>query len=360
LNQRRDARPAATAESSGADFLMVEDLRVNYGSPAGVVHAVDGVSFSVSRAESFAIVGESGCGKSSTARAIVQLERTAGGRICVDGVEVSSLRGKELRKVRRRFQMVFQDPFSSLDPRLTVGAIIREPLVVNGVGDRASRRQRSDELLRTVGLGETFDSRYPRQLSGGQRQRVAIARSLVLQPDLVVCDEPVSALDVSIQAQIMGLLDELQRLFELTIVFISHDLAVVRHVADRVAVMYLGKIVELATVDELFGRPTHPYTQALVSAAPIPNVRLERARKRIILTGDVPSAANPPSGCRFRTRCPYAQQRCAEEEPVLRDVADEHVAACHFFERIQQVTAATSAEATAVGLAIENPEPSEG
>jgi oligopeptide/dipeptide ABC transporter ATP-binding protein len=349
--------PPAITASSRADFLTVDDLHVDYGSPAGIVHAVDGVSFSVSRAESFAIVGESGCGKSSTARAIVQLERAAGGRIRIDGVEVSSLRSKELRTMRRRFQMVFQDPFSSLDPRLTAGAIIREPLLVNGIGDRASRRQRSNELLQTVGLGEVFDNRYPRHLSGGQRQRVAIARALAMQPDLIVCDEPVSALDVSIQAQIMSLLDELQRLFELTIVFISHDLAVVRHVADRVAVMYLGKIVELAPVDELFNRPTHPYTQALVSAAPIPNVRLERARKRIILTGDVPSAANPPSGCRFRTRCPYAQPRCADEEPLLRDVAVGHVAACHLFEEIQQVTMATGAGMPAVGPLVESPEP---
>jgi len=251
------------------------------------------------------------------------------------GTRISTLRGKPLRDMRRRFQMVFQDPYTSLDPRLAAGAIIREPLEIHGIGDRTSRRRRSDDLLRTVGLDETFDQRYPRQLSGGQRQRVGIARALALQPDLLVCDEPISALDVSIQAQIVTLLEELQAQLGLTIVFIAHDLAVVRHVSDRVAVMYLGKIVETAPVDALFGRPLHPYTQALISAAPIPNTRIERRRKRIILKGDVPSPINPPSGCRFRTRCPFAQQRCADEAPELRTASTGHVVACHFFEELE-------------------------
>ena len=329
---------SVTHQGAGGDaFLDVTDLQVHYSGPAGLIRAVDGVTFDVARGETFALVGESGCGKSSTGRAIVQLEHIRSGRVELDGVELSALRGKTLRSMRRRFQMVFQDPFTSLDPRLTVGAIIREPLEIHGIGDRAARRQQSDELLRTVGLDEGFDDRLPRQLSGGQRQRVGIARALVLQPDLLVCDEPISALDVSIQAQIVTLLEELQARLRLTIVFIAHDLAVVRHLSDRVAVMYLGKLIEIAPVDVLFGRPLHPYTQALISAAPIPNTQIERRRKRIILTGDVPSPVNPPSGCRFRTRCAYAQARCAEEEPILRTAASGHVVACHFFEEIEQV-----------------------
>ena len=327
--------PALATPRADPDFLRVEHLAVRYEGRAGVVRAVDDISFTVGHGEAFALVGESGCGKSSTGRAIVQLERIAGGRVTMDGTEISALRGRPLRAMRRRFQMVFQDPYTSLDPRLAAGAIVREPLEIHGIGDRASRRLRSDELLRTVGLDETFDQRYPRQLSGGQRQRVGIARALALQPDLLVCDEPISALDVSIQAQIVTLLEELQAQLGLTIVFIAHDLAVVRHVSDRVAVMYLGRIVETAPVDALFGRPLHPYTQALISAAPIPNTRIERRRKRIILKGDVPSPINPPSGCRFRTRCPFAQQRCADEVPELRTAASGHVVACHFFEEIE-------------------------
>ena len=330
---------ATAAGGSAADatarFLDVDDLHVYYPGRSGLVRAVDGVDFTVARGETFALVGESGCGKSSTGRAIVQLEKIASGSVRLDGVELSALNGKALRSTRKRFQMVFQDPYTSLDPRLTVGAIVREPLEIHGIGDGASRHQQSDELLRTVGLDEGFDGRFPRQLSGGQRQRVGIARALVLRPDLLVCDEPISALDVSIQAQILTLLEELQARFGLTIVFIAHDLAVVRHLSDRVAVMYLGKMIEIAPVDELFARPLHPYTQALISAAPIPNTRIERRRKRIILRGDVPSPINPPSGCRFRTRCPFAQARCAEEEPLLRTAATGHTVACHFFEEIE-------------------------
>ena len=329
------ADPVVETQPADEEFLRVENLSVRYEGRAGVVRAVDDISFTVARGEAFAIVGESGCGKSSTGRAIVQLERIAAGSVEMGGTRISTLRGKPLRDMRRRFQMVFQDPYTSLDPRLAAGAIIREPLEIHGIGDRTSRRRRSDDLLRTVGLDETFDQRYPRQLSGGQRQRVGIARALALQPDLLVCDEPISALDVSIQAQIVTLLEELQSQLGLTIVFIAHDLAVVRHVSDRVAVMYLGRIVETAPVDALFGRPLHPYTQALISAAPIPNTRIERRRKRIILKGDVPSPINPPSGCRFRTRCPYAQQRCADEVPELRTASSGHVVACHFFEELE-------------------------
>jgi oligopeptide/dipeptide ABC transporter ATP-binding protein len=336
------------------EFLEVRDLHVQYSSASGPVYAVDGVSFSVARGEVFAIVGESGCGKSSTARAILRLEPITSGTVQLDGIETSAIEGKQLRAMRRRFQMVFQDPFTSLDPRLTVGRIIREAMVLNGVGDRSSRRKRSDEMLRLVGLDESFDQRMPRNLSGGQRQRIGIARALVLDPDVLVCDEPVSALDVSIQAQIIRLLDDLQNRLGLTIVFISHDLAVVRHVADRVAVMYLGKIVETATVDALFGSPAHPYSQALISAAPLPNTALERSRHRILLTGDVPSAANPPSGCRFRTRCKYAQQRCSDEEPLLRRVGDGHEAACHFFEEIRANQAADGAEVSLEPAALDS------
>lgn len=326
-----DAQPAGQVERP---FFQVTDLHVQYSSGSGTVYAVDGVSFGVERGEVFALVGESGCGKSSTARAIVQLEPIASGSVHLDEVEISSLHGKALRSLRRRFQMVFQDPFTSLDPRLTVGRIIREPMILNDVGNRASRRKRSDELLRIVGLDESFDNRLPRNLSGGQRQRIGIARALALEPEVLVCDEPVSALDVSIQAQILTLLEDLQSRLQLMIVFISHDLAVVRHVADRVGVMYLGKIVETAPVDVLFGQPAHPYSQALISAAPLPNTVLERNRRRILLTGDVPSAANPPSGCRFRTRCSYAKQQCTDEEPLLRTVSSGHQAACHYFEEI--------------------------
>jgi oligopeptide transport system ATP-binding protein len=343
------ASPAVGLGSSARpidpEFLRVDHLSVRYEGRMGVVRAVEDISFTVGRGETFALVGESGCGKSSTGRAIVQLERIADGTVTMDGTEISSLRGRPLRLMRRRFQMVFQDPYTSLDPRLAAGAIIREPLEIHGIGDRRSRRRRSDELLRTVGLDESFDQRYPRQLSGGQRQRVGIARALALGPDLLVCDEPISALDVSIQAQIVTLLEELQAQLGLTIVFIAHDLAVVRHVSDRVAVMYLGKIVESAPVDELFGRPLHPYTQALISAAPIPNTRIERRRRRIVLKGDVPSPINPPSGCRFRTRCPFAQQRCSDEVPELRVAATGHVVACHFFEQIDGDSRASNSPA---------------
>lgn len=356
----RESPSAETPTGSARGFLEVDDLHVHYPGNAGLVRAVDGVTLSVARGEAFALVGESGCGKSSTGRAVVQLERAVRGRVRLDGVEISALRGAALRTMRRRFQMVFQDPYTSLDPRLTVGGIIREPLEIHSLGDRASRVAQSNDLLRTVGLDETFDGRYPRQLSGGQRQRVGIARALVLKPDLLVCDEPISALDVSIQAQIITLLEELQATFGLTILFIAHDLAVVRHLADRVAVMYLGKIVESAPVDDLFGRPLHPYSQALISAAPIPNTRIERHRQRIILTGDVPSPVNPPSGCRFRTRCLYAQARCAEEEPQLRESASGHTVACHFFEEIEanQPAVGLSAPSAVVARATEAPSPS--
>jgi oligopeptide/dipeptide ABC transporter ATP-binding protein len=319
-------------------FLVVRDLFVHYSSRAGLVRAVDGVSFDVAKGEAFALVGESGCGKSSTGRAIVQLERIRHGQVTLGGAEISALHGADLRRTRRRFQMVFQDPYTSLDPRLTAGAIIRQPLDIHRIGSRSERRTRSHELLRTVGLDETFDGRYPRQLSGGQRQRVGIARALVLEPDLLVCDEPISALDVSIQAQVINLLERLQSDLGLTYLFIAHDLAVVRHIADRVAVKYLGKIVEIAPADLLYAQPLHPYTVALLSAVPVPDARVERSRRRIILKGDIPSPANPPSGCRFHTRC-WLRERlgnpeiCATEDPPLAPIAaatPDQTVACHF------------------------------
>ena len=337
---RSAAARVESAPEPGPPFLEVKDLFVQYAGRSGLVRAVDGVSFDVAKGEAFALVGESGCGKSSTGRAIVQLERIHHGQVRLGGTRSRRSTGQRCAGRADGSRWSSRIPYTSLDPRLTAGAIIRQPLDIHRIGSRSERRTRSHELLRTVGLDETFDDRYPRQLSGGQRQRVGIARALVLEPDLLVCDEPISALDVSIQAQIITLLEELQARLGLTIVFIAHDLAVVRHLADRVAVMYLGKIVETAAVDDLFGRPLHPYTQALISAVPIPNTRIERRRKRIILTGDVPSPIDPPSGCRFRTRCPYAQARCAAEEPALRLAGNGHVVACHFYEEIEQGSAA--------------------
>lgn len=354
ITRIRPAAPTPPRLSTGGDrpaFLSVEDLHVHYPTRAGLVRAVDGVSFEVAKGEAFSLVGESGCGKSSTGRALVQLERIAAGRVSLDGTAISELRGPALRHSRRRFQMVFQDPYTSLDPRMQVGQIVRHALDIHRVGSRSTRQRRGIELLQLVGLDATFEHRHARQLSGGQRQRVGIARALALEPDLLVCDEPISALDVSIQAQIVTLLEDLQARLGLTIVFIAHDLAVVRHLSDRVAVMYLGRIVETAPVDDLFARPLHPYTQALISAAPIPNTRIERRRKRIILTGDVPSPINPPSGCRFRTRCPFARPRCSDEVPELRIAASGHVVACHFFEEIERRQLVDSAVTVPAGLA---------
>ena len=295
----------------------------------GAVHAVDGVSFSIREGETLGLVGESGCGKSTTARMAIRLLEPTSGTLEFAGNDITRAKGGGLRDLRREMQMVFQDPYASLNPRMTVGDIIAEPMVVWGEY-RGSRDQRVKELLDRVGLDPNYAQRYPHEFSGGQRQRIGVARAIALRPRLIVCDEPVSALDVSVRAQILNLLHDLQQDYNLTYLFISHDLSVIRQVCDRVAVMYLGKIVEEAPRDELYRGPSHPYTQALLSAIPIPDPGKERRKKRIVITGDLPSPVNPPSGCRFRTRCWKTQDICSTEEPALIDRGQGHPAACHF------------------------------
>ncbi len=300
----------------------------------GPVRAVDGVSLELGRGETLGLVGESGCGKSTLAKVLMSVERPTSGRAFVDGRNLFGLNAPELRQLRRRMQMVMQDPYGSLNPRMTVGAIVGEPFDIHPeVAPRGDRRRRVRELLEVVGLDPEHINRYPHQFSGGQRQRIGIARALALRPEVLICDEPVSALDVSIQAQVINLLARLQREFGLSYLVISHDLAVVRHISDRVAVMYLGKIVETGTVTEIYERPTHPYTQALLSAVPVPDPTLRGRRAAVRLSGDVPSPTDPPSGCRFRTRCWKARDRCAREEPPLAlRAADPHPSACHYAE----------------------------
>ena len=317
-------------------IVHVENLVKNFPIRRGVVFrkeigyvsAVDNLTFDIYRGETLGLVGESGCGKTTTGRTILQLYKPTSGRVLIEGKELASLKGKELKAARRRMQIIFQDPYSSLDSRMTVEEIISEPMEIHHTHDQKGRKNRVAELLAMVGLNPSFADRYPYEFSGGQRQRVGIARALALEPAFIVCDEPISALDVSIQSQVVNLLVELQKKLGLTYLFIAHDLSMVRHISDRVAVMYLGKIVELASCEELFNSPLHPYTKALLSAVPNPDPETERKRKRIILEGDVPSPVNPPSGCRFRTRCKYASVNCCEELPELHEVTPGHFVAC--------------------------------
>jgi oligopeptide transport system ATP-binding protein len=331
--------PSTTPEATAGKVLLeVQDLVMHFPLTQGIifqrrvgaVRAVDGVSFSIRQGETLGLVGESGGGKSTVGRAILQLYRPTSGSVKFEGVELTRLGGEAMRRMRRKVQMIFQDPYASLNPRMTVGSIIGEPLEIHRLAKGKAKQQRVEELLRVVGLNPYFANRYPHEFSGGQRQRIGIARALAVNPSFIVCDEPISALDVSIQAQIINLLEELQDEFDLTYLFIAHDLSVVRHISDRVAVMYLGKIVELAGRNELYEDPRHPYTKALLSAIPIPDPEVERKRERIILTGDVPSPVNPPPACRFHTRCPLADTICREVEPEFREVTPGHWAACHF------------------------------
>ena len=327
-------------------LLEVADLRKEFHARSGffiervshTVNAVDGVSFSIAEGKTLGLVGESGSGKSTTGYCVLQLLKATSGSVRFEGRELTDMGRDDVRKLRREMQIVFQDPYSSLNPRMTVGDIVGEPLVVHGVGSRRDRSARVRELLDVVGFDPSFSNRYPHEFSGGQRQRIGVARSLALNPSMMVLDEPVSALDVSIQAQVVNLLAHLQDEFELTYLFIAHDLSVVRHISDRVAVMYLGKIVELGTRSDIYETPTHPYTQALLSAVPIESPNQRGKRTRIVLQGDVPSPANPPSGCRFRTRCWKAQPICAEEEPPLIDRGHGHPSACHFAEVIKPLS----------------------
>jgi oligopeptide transport system ATP-binding protein len=335
----REANVAGTMTTGQTDNVLVDirDLKMYFPVTAGIifqrkiadVKAVDGVSFSIRRGETLGLVGESGCGKSTTGRCILQLYRPTAGQILFGGRDLTKVKGGELRSFRRKMQMIFQDPYASLNPRMSVGSIIGEPLAIHSLARGRARKERVTELMRIVGLNPFYANRYPHEFSGGQRQRIGVARALAVEPDFIVCDEPVSALDVSIQAQIINLLMDLQDQFTLTYLFIAHDLSVVRHISDRVAVMYLGKLMEIADRTELYENPLHPYTKALLSAVPIPDPAVEASRERIILTGDVPSPLRPPSGCVFHTRCPIAIEECKVHIPEWRQISSGHWVACH-------------------------------
>jgi oligopeptide transport system ATP-binding protein len=324
------------SSNSNEVLLDVDDLYMHFPLTQGIlfqrkvgaVQAVDGLTFDVRKGETLGLVGESGCGKSTTGRAILQLYKPTGGAVNFQGKDLTKLDGGEMRKMRRHLQMIFQDPYASLNPRMTVGSIISEPMQIHNLVPKRQRNERVQELLQTVGLNPYFANRYPHEFSGGQRQRIGVARALAASPAFIVADEPISALDVSIRAQIINLMEDLQGEFNLTYLFIAHDLSVVRHISDRVAVMYLGKIVEMADRDEIYKNPLHPYTKALLSAVPIPDPLAEMKRERIILQGDVPSPINPPRGCRFHTRCPIAIPACSEVDPPFEEKAPGHWAAC--------------------------------
>ncbi|HET9260123.1 MAG TPA: dipeptide ABC transporter ATP-binding protein [Acidimicrobiia bacterium] len=331
--------PVVPEPKSKQVLLSVRGLKKHFPIMKGVfrrqvgsVRAVDGVTFDVYKGETLGLVGESGSGKSTTGRVILQLTPATEGEIEFEGVELTETHGDDLRKLRPKMQMIFQDPHASLNPRMTVSSIIGEPLTEHNKAKGEVRKERIEELLRLVGLEPKHANRYPHEFSGGQRQRIGIARAIALNPDFIVADEPIAALDVSIQAQVVNLLEDLQDKLELTYLFISHDLSMVRHIADRVAVMYLGKIMELADSDTLYADPKHPYTKALLSAVPVPDPKVEAQRKRVILEGDIPSPANPPPGCPFNTRCPEAQERCVLEVPEWRELGTGHWVACHFAE----------------------------
>jgi oligopeptide transport system ATP-binding protein len=336
-----------------APLLEVVGLTKHFRTGGGLVRAVDGVSFRLAAGETLALVGESGCGKSTTARLVLRLIEPSEGTVRFDGQDITTAGGLAMRKLRRRMQIVFQDPFASLNPRMTIGDTLDEPLLIHGVGDRAARRARVAELLSLVGLAPEHAGRYPHEFSGGQRQRIGIARALALEPALVVCDEPVSALDVSVQAQVVNLLRDLQVRLGLSYLFIAHDLAVVKHVATRVAVMYLGRIVETASRDELFNNPLHPYSRALLAAIPRPDPGARLGRQ--VPGGDVPSPLDPPPGCHFHTRCPFVIERCRTESPALRAITPGHLSACHRAEELppmQQTSARAMAPAASQRLAL--------